>query len=163
MKDIKDIKKSDVVQTREELFQKAATKVEVILNTLFPDHVSFGNYSYTITRGSSVVMIVIRPFNNEEVCVECVSNVVYEARITPELMRFLLRKNAELYFGAFGLLFDDTITFSYSFPAENLDPNELETAVNAVAIVADYYDDKIVAIAGGKRAADVSDLSILGA
>ena len=99
-------------------------------------------------------MIVVRHFVKNETIVECMSNVVTGANVTPEIMKFLLRKNAELHFGSFGLLFDDTITFSHAITGTNLDDNELITTLNSVAFISDYYDDVIVEMAGGKRASD---------
>ncbi len=143
------------IDTPQELIDMTIRRVNDILKEEFPDYLSFGNGSFTISRGSTQVMIVVRPFTSEETCVECMANVVTETEITPELMRFLLRKNAELHFGSFGLLFDDTITFSHSIAGTNLDANELITTLNSVAVIADYYDDIIVDLSGGKRAADV--------
>ncbi len=145
------------IETPQELIEQTIAKVNDILKENFPEHLSFGNGSFTISRGSTQVMIVVRPFTVDETCVECMANVVTETEVTPELMRFLLRKNAELHFGSFGLLFDDTITFSHSIAGTNLDANELITTLNSVAVIADYYDDIIVDLSGGKRAADVID------
>jgi len=143
------------VVTPDELIQETIHKVESILKEHFSEHLAFGNGSFTISRGSTQVMILVRPFTKNETCIECSSNVVFGAEITPNLMRFLLRKNAELHFGSFGLLFDDTIIFAHSITGTNLDANELITTLNSVAIIADYYDDIIVELAGGKRAVDV--------
>ncbi|TAL70950.1 MAG: YbjN domain-containing protein [Bacteroidetes bacterium] len=130
-------------------------KVNALLKKNFPGHLAFGDGTYTITRGSSNIMINIKEFVRNETIIECVAHVVMGANITPDLMKFLLRKNVELHFGAFGLLFDDTITFSHSITGSNLDENELITTVSSVGFIADYYDDVIVEMAGGKRAADV--------
>lgn len=146
-----------MVETPQELIDQTIEKVQNYLNKTFPDHLAFGNGSFTISRGSTQVMIIVRPFTNSETSVECVSQVVTGAKITPELMQFLLRKNAELHFGAFGLYFDNTITFSHAVAGTQLDENELTTTLNAVAIIADHYDDKIVELAGGKRATDLLD------
>ena len=146
-----------LIDTPQELIDATIEKVQKYLDKIFPDHLSFGNGSFTITRGSSQVMIIVRPFTNNETSVECISQVVTGAKITPELMQFLLRKNAELHFGAFGLYFDNTITFSHAIAGTHLDENELTTTLNAVAIIADHYDDKIVELAGGKRANDLLD------
>jgi hypothetical protein len=143
-------------QTPDELVQQTIERVEGMLKEIYPHYSSFGNGSFTIRQGSSIVMVTVRPFTENDTCVECMANVVYGAEITPDLMRFLLRKNAELHFGGFGLLFDNTVTFSYSFPGMHLDKEEFQTAVYSVAIIADYYDDEIVSAAGGQRAADVA-------
>lgn len=142
--------------TPEEMLAATAARVEEMLKEIYPDYASFGDGSFTIRQGSSVVSIVVRPFTSGETCVECTANVVYGAEISPAIMKFLLRKNAELHFGGFGLLFDGTITFSYSFPGMHLDKEEFHTALTSVAIISDYYDDEIVAAAGGKRAADMN-------
>jgi hypothetical protein len=138
----------------QEVIDKTIEKVNKILNDNFPGFVAFGDGSFTISRGSSQVMIVVRPFIKNETCVECIANVVMGANITPHLMKYLLKKNAELHFGAFGLIFDDTITFSHSITGTNLDENELTVTLNSVAFLADYYDNIIVEMAGGKKALD---------
>lgn len=148
---------TDMIETPQNLMDDTIEKVSNILKEHFSDYLSFGNGSFTISRGSTQVMIIVRPFTSDETCVECMANVVTGTNITPELMRFLLRKNAELHFGSFGLLFDDTITFSHSIAGTHLDANELITTLNSVAVISDYYDDIIVDLSGGKRAADLVD------
>ena len=141
--------------TPEEIINNAINKVTDILNTKYPEHLSFGNGTFTIAHGSTQVMIIVRPFTDDEACIDCAATVVTGANISNDLMRFLLRKNYELHFGAFGLLFDDTITFSHSFSASCLEKGELEITLDSVATIADYYDDIIVETAGGKRAKDL--------
>jgi hypothetical protein len=143
------------LSTSQELIDDTINKVTQYLEDNFPDYLSFGNGQFTISRGSSQIMIIVRPFTENETSVEFISQVVTGADVNPDLMRFLLRKNAELHFGAFGLFFDDTITYSHTIAGSNLDENELVNTLNAVAIIADHYDDKIVELAGGKRASDV--------
>jgi hypothetical protein len=111
-----------------------------------------------VSRGSTRVMIAVRAFTPEECMVEVTAHVVTGADMSPELMKFLLRKNAELHIGGFGLLFDDTVVFSNSITGTHMDRNELITAIAAVAVIADHYDDEIVALAGGKRASDITEL-----
>lgn len=149
-----------MIETPQELLEETILKVESYLKESFPEYISFDNGAFTITRGSSQVMVVIRPFTENDTCVEVIANVVSGAKMTSELMRFLLQKNAEIHFGAFGLLFDDTITFHHSITGANLDINELATSLNAVAIIADYYDDQIVEMAGGKKAMDTSEIDL---
>ncbi|TAE32708.1 MAG: hypothetical protein EAZ92_01350 [Candidatus Kapaibacterium sp.] len=148
--------KSHSSTTPEEMIKDTAKRVEAMLKDTYPEYASFGDGSFTIRQGSSLVSVVVRPFTESETCVECTANVVSGAEISPAIMKFLLRKNAELHFGGFGLLFDGTITFSYSFPGMHLDKEEFHTALASVAIISDYYDDEIVAAAGGKRASDLN-------
>ena len=139
-----------------ELIQATSLKVDAFLAAKYPDFVKFDENTYTISVGSTQVMILVRPYTENETIVEFVSNIVYDANQSMDLLQFLLRKNSELHFGAFGMLFDGTITFSYSLSGSNLDENEFVTALDSVAIIADYYDDEIIAMAGGKRFMDVN-------
>jgi hypothetical protein len=152
--------KAEVHQTPQTLVQQTIERVEAMLQEMYPYYASFGDGAFTIRQGSSIVMITVRPFTETETCIECTANVVYGASLTPDLMRFLLRKNAELHFGGFGLLFDGTITFSYSIAGMHLDKEEFQTALYSVAVISDYYDDEIVTAAGGKRAADLAVIDL---
>jgi hypothetical protein len=53
----------------------------------------------------------------------------------------LLRLNASMHFGSFGLTFDRAVIYSYSLAGANLDFNEFMAAVQTVATVADSYDE----------------------
>jgi hypothetical protein len=156
MSDIQIISKehNPNIDTPQELIDKTINKVESILKNKFPDYLTFGDGSFTISRGSTQVILIVRAFTNDDTSIECMANVVFGAKITEDLMKFLLRKNAELHFGAFGVLFDDTVTFSHSISGANLDENELINTLNSVATIADYYDDIIVSVNGGSRAQD---------
>ncbi|MFM2134364.1 MAG: hypothetical protein RL156_1645 [Bacteroidota bacterium] len=144
--------------TSNEMLDETRSQVVRILNDAYPEYMSFGNGVYAVSRGSTRVMIAVRAFTPEECMVEVTAHVVTGASMSPELMKFLLRKNAELHIGGFGLLFDDTIVFSNSITGTHMDRNELITAIAAVAVIADHYDDEIVALAGGKRASDITEL-----
>ena len=91
-----------------EIIQKVQNTTKELINKLFPENIQFDDV-FTIARGSAQVMVLIRPFTNEDAVVECIANVVTDAKIDDKLMQFLLRKNAELHLGSFGLLFDNTI------------------------------------------------------
>lgn len=145
------------MSTQHDLITATQARIKSVLERTFPNAIDFGDGSYTITHGSSSVIIVVRPYTESDTMVELMSQVVTGAAITPELMKWLLRKNVELHFGGFGLLFDDTVVFTYSLPGANIDANELEAAITSVAVIADHYDDEIVRLAGGKRAADLQD------
>ena len=77
------------MHTPEELIQKTRDKVESVLNTQYPDHVCFDNESFSIDAGSSRVMIIIRPFTDNDTCIECnsfficfiFSRCMYQSRI----------------------------------------------------------------------------------
>lgn len=151
-----NIEVNNGAETPDEIMLATQEKVENILKAEFPDYIKFEDGKFTISRGSTQIMIVVRPYTDNDAVIECIANVVYDANITEDLMKFLLRKNAELHFGAFGLLFDDTIVFSYSLAGACLDESELINALNSVATIADYYDDVIVSTNCGKRATDLN-------
>lgn len=144
--------------SQEQLLAQLDSAVDTLLSSIDVDAINYGNGSYTIPHGSASVMVAVRPMGDSEAALEITSHVVTGASVSKELMQFLLRKNAELHFGAFGLLFDDTVIFSYTLPSAVVTKESLATALSAVAAIADYYDDEIVAIAGGHRAADVTSL-----
>ncbi|MBX3043812.1 MAG: hypothetical protein KIT33_13975 [Candidatus Kapabacteria bacterium] len=148
---------NNMIETPQELINSTIERVENILKDKFEDYLAFGNGTFTISRGASQVMIIVRPFTESETVIECMANVVSGAVISNDLMQFLLRKNAELHFGAFGLLFDNSIIFQHSIAGTNVDANELAISVNAVAIIADHYVDEIISMAGGSRSAESSE------
>lgn len=142
-------------QTSDYIINATVDKLEEVLNKSFPNHITFEKGKYTITRGSTQVMVIVRPFTKNNCSVEFVATVVTDCEITEELTKFLLRKNSELHIGGFGLLFDDTIIFQHSLPGNLLNSESLTEALNVVSAIADYYDDEIIQVAGGKRAIDM--------
>ena len=145
-----------LTHTPHHLIETTIETVENLLKERYPDYIPYNNGSFTVSHGSAIMMIIVRPFTDNETCVECISPVVTGAVVDFELMHFLMRKNAELHYGSFGLLFDDTITFAYSITGTTLDQSELVNAISAVGTISDYYDDIIVEMAGGKRGVDLS-------
>lgn len=141
--------------TPDAIIESTRANVAAILKDRFSQTVDFSDGSYALSYGSSSVGVVVRRYTETDTMVEIMAQVVSGAEITPELLKWLLRKNAELHFGAFGLLFDDTIIYTYSLPGSKLDASELEAAVTSVAVIADHYDDEIVKMAGGMRTSDL--------
>jgi hypothetical protein len=143
------------METNLDLLDATRARVAAMLNERFTDVIDFNDGSWAIPHGSTSVMVVVRPFTENDTIVELMAQCVTGATMTVELATWLLRKNVELHFGGFGLLFDETIVFTYAMPGNSLTPEELESAVASVAIIADHYDDEIVAMSGGKRYADL--------
>ena len=150
--------KPKVVKKPKDVVVITQSKLRSYLKQLFKKNVQEMDDRFIIIEGSAVVQIVIRPWYDNDSVVDIFSFVVEGADMTSELTNFLLRKNATLHFGAFGLTFDNTIIFSYSLAGSNLDLNELKAALQTVATISDYYDDQIVALAGGRRGVDVNKL-----
>lgn len=137
---------------------KNITEVNEQLKSFFENNYNdttfFEDDSFTITKGSTQVMVKADNITEDHVVIDLVSHVVKDANVDGDIKNFLLRANSELKFGGFGLLFDDTIIFQHSILANDFSEANLMSSINAVASVADYYDDIIVEKAGGKRALD---------
>ncbi len=138
-----------------EMIAQTQNRVRLVLQERFANFIDFGDGTFAIPHGSSSVAIVVRPYTETDTMVELIAQLVSEANVTPELMHWLLRKNAELHMGSFGLLFDDSIIYSYALSGNNINADVLESAITSIAVIADHYDDEIVQMAGGKRAVDL--------
>jgi hypothetical protein len=114
---------------------------------------------YVIKQGSSYVMISVIPTGEEKehAMVRLTAQVVAGVRPEPALFRQLLILNNKLRFGAFAYEPEgELILFSHALlGGSTLNPNEVLAAVHDVALVADRYDDHIVARYGGRRMQDV--------
>ncbi len=136
----------------QEMIDGARLRVQGYLAEVDPDFQEYDSGMFTVQEGSAIVGISFRPWHEGDVAVEFTSQLVSGATINDETMRWLLQKNAELHFGSFGLLFDDTIIYSHTLPAGNLDRKTFTATALTVAAIADHYDDKIVQVAGGTLA-----------
>jgi len=142
----------------DELVIATREKVRGYLREIYDTDVQEIDDRFVVREGSAIVQVVVRGWHKEDTAVECFAYVVQDAKITPELMSFLLRKNASLHFGAFSLIFDDTIMFSHAIAGSNMNMNEFRASVHTVARIADYFDEEIVRMAGGKKALEVVTL-----
>jgi hypothetical protein len=114
---------------------------------------------YVVKQGSSYVMISVLPSGpkRDRALVRVTAQVVSGVRPEPSLFRQLLILNGTLRFGAFAYVPEgEIVLFSHSLlGGPTLDASELLAAVHDVALVADGYDDRIVARYGGRRMQDV--------
>ena len=121
---------------------------------------------YIVKQGSSYVMITVIPtpgHGAERAVVRVVAQVVAQVRPEPSLFRQLLILNGQLRFGAFAYSPDgELILFTHSIlGGAAMDPRELLATVHDVALVADEYDDRIVARYGGQRMQDMIEESAI--
>jgi hypothetical protein len=114
---------------------------------------------YVVKQGSSYVMISVVPSGakgkpEDRALVRVVAQVVAGVRPEPSLFRQLLILNGQLRFGSFPegslIMFGHTI-----LGGDGMDSKELLVTVHDVALIADEYDDRIVARYGGARMQDV--------
>ncbi len=146
----------------EEMAKKIQQRVETYIKRLYPkSYEKHEDGRFLIFEGSTVVQTVVRPWHAGDMVVETFAYVVQDANLSEDLLKFLLRENAVIHFGAFGLGFDGTIIFSHSLAAANLDANEFEASVKSVARIADYYDNRIVEMAGGMTAREAMKRGIV--
>ncbi len=136
----------------QEMIDATRDKIKGYLAAVDPEFQEYDSGMFTMQEGSAVVGINVRPWHDEDVAVEFTSQLVNGATVNTETMRWLLQKNAELHFGAFGLLFDDTIFYSHTIPGATLDASTFKATALSIAAIADHYDDEIVTLAGGTLA-----------
>src|SRR5437763_1643646 len=113
---------------------------------------------YVVKQGSSYVMISVVPSGpkgkvNDRALIRVVAQVVAGVNPEPSLFRQLLILNGQLRFGAFAFIPDGSLVmFGHSIlGGDTMDVKELVATVHDVALVADAYDDRIVARYGGAR------------
>jgi hypothetical protein len=137
------------MEQNQELLDAARVRVREYLNEIHPDYVEFEDGRFTVQEGSATISITIRPWHEGDSAVEFTSQLVTGGTIDEKVMRWLLEKNVELHFGALGLLFDDTIVYSHTLPGCDLSRKEFEATIRTVSMIADHYDDELMAMTGG--------------
>jgi hypothetical protein len=109
--------------------------------------------AFLMPQGSTIVHVAVNAMGDDESAITVGANVVMGAKITPELMQWLLSHNARSLFGAFGINPENgTISCDHSIVGSTCDQKELFTSVSYVAGTADQYDDMIIEKFGGKSA-----------
>jgi uncharacterized protein YjfI (DUF2170 family) len=136
--------KFQVIKTGENqsLIESTRTKIDKYLHELFhDDEIIHLDDMYTFSFGTVSVNIVVIPWHSEDVLVEVFSYLVDEVTLTNDLLEDMLRLNATIPFGSFGLSMENSVKFSYALAGKNLDLNEFSAAVQNVAAIADQYDE----------------------
>jgi hypothetical protein len=123
---------------------------------------------YVVRQGSTYVMISVVPTgrgskHDDKCIVRVVAQVASGVRGEGSLFRQLLILNSKLRFGAFAFVPEgDVVIFHHSIlGGGTMDSKELIATVHDVALVADEYDDRIVARYGGSRMQDVIERSAM--
>jgi hypothetical protein len=126
----------------ESLIASTQAKVEKYIQELFHDYeVAKVEDTYSFAFGTVNVNIRVIGWHTEDVLVEVYSYLAEDIDIDGKTAEELLRLNASMHFGSFGLTFDRAVVYSYSLAGANLDFNEFAAAVQTVATVADSYDE----------------------
>ena len=101
---------------------------------------------YSFSFGSIAVNIEVKPWHSEDVMVEVFAYLADDMELSADDMEELLRINATIPFGSFGLSLENSLKFSYSLAGKNLDMNEFSGAVQNVAAIADQYDEQFAQV-----------------
>jgi hypothetical protein len=109
---------------------------------------------FLLQMGSTLTHIVVAPWGDDDAVVMVRAYVVYGADLAPDLLRYLLEKNASMRFGAFGLDRDGDIFFEHSIVGSTCDKEELKASIMAVTHTADRQDEQIMERWGGLREMD---------
>ncbi len=110
--------------------------------------------AFAIAAGSAVAHVFVLPWTNDAAIVTTRAYVASGVRLDADLMRWLLARNAEALFGAFGIDEEGEIVLEHSVNGATCDKEDLRASVLGVVFSADRYDDEIVARWGGERALD---------
>ncbi|MCA9678934.1 MAG: YbjN domain-containing protein [Kofleriaceae bacterium] len=112
---------------------------------------------YVIKQGSAYVMISVLQWGKDKAMVRCTAQLVKGVELDGGLAKQLLELNTFLRFGAFAYdSNEETILFTHSIlGGTTLDKAELLATLRDVALIADEYDDKLVAKYGGQRMLDL--------
>ncbi len=124
-----------------ELLKSAGHKTDAWLKELFDegDLMKVDNITSFIF-GSATIQVMVVPWHSEDVLVKIFSYLA--ENVDPcKVAGDFLRMNSDLPLGRFSLIFDNTVMFSCSLPAANLDRSEFVGALQTVAAYADQYDD----------------------
>ncbi|HUA87897.1 MAG TPA: YbjN domain-containing protein [Steroidobacteraceae bacterium] len=109
---------------------------------------------FFVRNGSAQVFLRVMPFGEQNSLVRIWAPTNQDVPESPDLYRYIAT-NARFYFGA--LTAQPTgkstanVAFSYTLLGEFLDPDELRSALSAVAVSADAIDDEIKTQFGGRR------------
>lgn len=112
---------------------------------------------YVVKQGSAYVMLVVLPVKSGRAIVRLAAQLVTGIEMSGGLALKLLRLNSRLRFGAFGYQEEGrVVTLCHTvLGGETLDPEEILAALEDIALLADEFDDKLVALGGGARMEDL--------
>lgn len=125
------------------LIDATYAKIEKYVNELFhEDEYLKIDDLYSFSFGTVSVNIIVRPWHAEDVLVDVFCYLAEDVELSAEQMEEMLRMNATIPFGSFGLSMENSIKFSYTLAGKNMDLNEFSAAVQNIAAIADQYDEQ---------------------
>ncbi|MCB9189376.1 MAG: hypothetical protein H6599_08860 [Flavobacteriales bacterium] len=125
------------------LIDATYAKIEKYVNELFhEDEYLKIDDLYSFSFGTVSVNIIVRPWHAEDVLVDVFCYLAEDVELNSDQMEEMLRMNATIPFGSFGLSMENSIKFSYTLAGKNMDLNEFSAAVQNIAAIADQYDEQ---------------------
>ena len=135
-------------QCQEEVYRQVKSYLDELCDEHFDDA---DHCDFYLKYGSTVLEISIEPYEEDDAVIEVLAFCVQGVEPTFDLMRELLRLNAEVLLGAFSMEGRD-IFFSHSFLGRRLRPEQLIASLDTVASISDEYDEQLVEAYGGETA-----------
>jgi hypothetical protein len=113
----------------------------------------------SIPYQSTLVTIAVEQFasSTDETIVDVRGLISFDTPTSPDLYKWLNKKNSELRFGSIFHLESKQNTImvlQYSLLGNFLDPEELLNALRAVVLMADILDDEVTKEFGGRKYSD---------
>lgn len=138
------------------------TKVQRILAGFLSDVRLADKGGFMVAYESTMVVVSPRQMDDERTSVVLYALMNQNVPATPELFKWVATNTDEYMFGHIGLHMlegDDpkcNLVFSHTLLGDYLDPEELRSAIGAVANTANRLDDEVQNRFGGERWADPS-------
>lgn len=145
------------MNTESKTVEEIRSKVEKYLRQMELNYEVKSNGTFWVRQGSTAVILnPVQWGDNDQTLVKLLAPVAMDAtNISPKLTHFLAEKNNELLFGKFSLdSKNKSIWYEHVLLGDFLDKEELFTAITAVALTADEFDEQIAEMCGGKRMVD---------
>jgi len=139
-------------QAQEEIYKRVRPHVEQVFGEMVD--VRADAPAFVVKMGSTLAQILVIPWGEDDAVVCVRAYVAYGPDLAPDLLHFLLRENAGMRFGAFGIDDDGDVFFEHSIVGSTCDKEEIKSSALAVATTADRYDEQIVERWGGLRQED---------
>ena len=151
-------------RNQESEIERAAEMVETMIRKqgIDPETVRMAppgqGKAWSLMRGSAAVAIFLRPPRDgeEDPRLRVVSPIIkVDEGVRPELFKTLLELNATGLGGmAFGL-HQDRVVVVAERRTRDLEPTEVAHLIERVGVVADHYDDQLIARFGGVKVSDL--------
>lgn len=141
----------------EQRVQSARERVERFLRERYGEFEDDPHWGYHGGFGSARIFCTVRHYLETSTAIVVASPLLSGVHATPELAVELQAIAARGPLGRFAVSLDhDEVWVEHAVLGDDLDPDELHTAIEAVARIADAEDDRLQARFGGRRYIDLT-------